>query len=832
MAIVTRLGKGSKLTIEEMDNNLLSLETDISSNVSAITSKLDKGSYTGSAKDLDNAIAANVTLIASKLDKGAYTGTAKDLETLIIAASTVASGVSITPTSPAPSGTGIASFTATQAGTYTNYGGVIVAANSFAIISRSATGVFSISQTAFDFTDYAKLIDQTPISKYKLEILGDYFYKIGLFFNKTSGLYLTSNSYKVTDYIEFIQGDVLIATGTEKSTSLNNITFLTSSKTIISGIDLQSNEPTLIVNSANTPSNTAFVVLNSAINNVTKLNINGLNSFSEKIQINSNDISQNKVNFELQENKLNENLIKIFGDYFIKTGFFFNKTTGAYVALANAKSTGYINFIQGETLFATGTLKSTSFSNITFLTSSKTIISSIDLPSNQPTLSVNSTNTPSNTAFVVLNANISDVTKLNINDNNALTEAIETNVNAIGLVSSDSLFYKQRISGYFTEAGYRSLTGVFVPFSSLRSTKLIPFVVGNNLVAVNTAKGGSYANINFYNSSGAHISFISNNSNILTLIVNSANTPINTAFITLNEGLSKPVELRINYLTDLNNVSKVLVGHQWNNRKWTSFGDSITAAGSYQSYIVREIACLSTVRGVGSSSVTADFTGVAIQPNGEYIDRLSNYSSDLDFTNALSAAGFTNEVTTPTWLNYSVNPSGFTLPANSYFKISAQASGQERINTLPIDSEAVTVMFGTNDEKNDAYIGNINDYGDGAGGLTKNFIGSYRLMLKRIKTRCPNAKIIIIIPPKKTSEYNFTNNLRTAEGISFDNFRDAIRLICSTYGHEVIDTTKELNFTNIQTLLTDGTHPTQSGYKAMGELISRKFSDINLSLLT
>jgi pimeloyl-ACP methyl ester carboxylesterase len=52
MAIVTRVGKGSKLTIEEMDNNLLSLETDISGNVSAITSKLDKGSYTGTAQDL------------------------------------------------------------------------------------------------------------------------------------------------------------------------------------------------------------------------------------------------------------------------------------------------------------------------------------------------------------------------------------------------------------------------------------------------------------------------------------------------------------------------------------------------------------------------------------------------------------------------------------------------------------------------------------------------------------------------------------------------------------------------------------------------------------
>jgi hypothetical protein len=77
----------------------------------------------------------------------------------LTAAVTGASGISIVPTSPAPSGTGIASFTATQAGTYTNYGGVVVNANSFAIISRSAAGVFSISQTALDLTTYTKSVD-------------------------------------------------------------------------------------------------------------------------------------------------------------------------------------------------------------------------------------------------------------------------------------------------------------------------------------------------------------------------------------------------------------------------------------------------------------------------------------------------------------------------------------------------------------------------------------------------------------------------------------------------------------------------------------------------
>jgi lysophospholipase L1-like esterase len=90
-----------------------------------------------------------VSLLAAKLFTGGYAGTAKDLENAIVAAVTGASGISIVPTSPAPTGTGIASFTATQSGTYTNYGGVVVNANSFAVISRSAAGVYSISQTTF-----------------------------------------------------------------------------------------------------------------------------------------------------------------------------------------------------------------------------------------------------------------------------------------------------------------------------------------------------------------------------------------------------------------------------------------------------------------------------------------------------------------------------------------------------------------------------------------------------------------------------------------------------------------------------------------------------------
>lgn len=58
-----------------------------------------------------------------------------------------------------PTGSGSAYWLATQAGTYTNFGGVVVNANSFAIISRSDSGAFSISQTELDITSKVNVSD-------------------------------------------------------------------------------------------------------------------------------------------------------------------------------------------------------------------------------------------------------------------------------------------------------------------------------------------------------------------------------------------------------------------------------------------------------------------------------------------------------------------------------------------------------------------------------------------------------------------------------------------------------------------------------------------------
>lgn len=95
----------------------------------------------------------------TKLDKGNYVGNADNLVALI---DSKLVGVdflgSVIPTDT-PTGTNKAFWVATQAGTYTNFGGVVVSINSFAVISRNDAGVFSISQTELNLSDYAKKTD-------------------------------------------------------------------------------------------------------------------------------------------------------------------------------------------------------------------------------------------------------------------------------------------------------------------------------------------------------------------------------------------------------------------------------------------------------------------------------------------------------------------------------------------------------------------------------------------------------------------------------------------------------------------------------------------------
>jgi hypothetical protein len=101
-----------------------------------------------------------IDLVFETLKKGGYTGgTAQDLENQIVAAVTGVKGETLTPSSAAIGGTGVASFIVIEAGTYTNNGGFELPIGNIGVIARNASDVLSFAKTTLPLADYAKIVD-------------------------------------------------------------------------------------------------------------------------------------------------------------------------------------------------------------------------------------------------------------------------------------------------------------------------------------------------------------------------------------------------------------------------------------------------------------------------------------------------------------------------------------------------------------------------------------------------------------------------------------------------------------------------------------------------
>lgn len=105
-------------------------------------SKLDKGGYDGTAETLDNKIDEILVEALLKIDG-------------VLSDSTIINGV--TEASAVPP-TGNIHAIGVGPGTYTNWGGMVIPANNIGTLQRVG-GVYSVSLTELDLTDYAKTVD-------------------------------------------------------------------------------------------------------------------------------------------------------------------------------------------------------------------------------------------------------------------------------------------------------------------------------------------------------------------------------------------------------------------------------------------------------------------------------------------------------------------------------------------------------------------------------------------------------------------------------------------------------------------------------------------------
>lgn len=156
--LVLRNEKGSRLTLDELDGNFDYLQKLTYIDGESIDGQLirikDSTIYVADAATYP--FTTTAATFAAEVTAGNWKRISGDVNIAVPYNGTV------TPAST-PTGTGAAYWNATQAGTYTNFGGVVVAANSMAIISRNASGVFSISQTALDLTSYAEINNEAIV---------------------------------------------------------------------------------------------------------------------------------------------------------------------------------------------------------------------------------------------------------------------------------------------------------------------------------------------------------------------------------------------------------------------------------------------------------------------------------------------------------------------------------------------------------------------------------------------------------------------------------------------------------------------------------------------
>ena len=161
----------------------------------------------------------------------------------------------------------------------------------------------------------------------------------------------------------------------------------------------------------------------------------------------------------------------------------------------------------------------------------------------------------------------------------------------------------------------------------------------------------------------------------------------------------------------------------------------------------------------------------------------------------------------------------------SMFRENAMSS-DERINLIPLETEVITIMGGSNDWG--AYSIKLGESSDCAiGDLTENdktltFWGAYKLMLNKIYNRVPNAYVIILEQPFRA------NMTPTKEGKVLDDFRKATRDIAYEYGYPVVKTytnafINQMNYTNF---LRDVVHPNDYGAEHLANVCIAEFKNI------
>ena len=232
------------------------------------------------------------------------------------------------------------------------------------------------------------------------------------------------------------------------------------------------------------------------------------------------------------------------------------------------------------------------------------------------------------------------------------------------------------------------------------------------------------------------------------------------------------------------------------------YGDSITAMGGWTK-VVKLICKVDTIynRGVGGSCFHKNNQVFFCTNSGEYFNRPCP--------------------------DIVVKREDIIVPENTEL-IDAWLSSTTRIKTIPLDSDIIFIMGGTNDMWQSTPIGTLKDIG------TMNddtFIGSVAKTINTIKTRYPDVKLIIGSPISDNGEVKrkiMFKPMVNKIGLTMKDYSEALKDVCNEMNIDFIDVFRKSGINNINRVICikDTVHPNKIGKFLIGICIGVKLKKI------
>ena len=180
-----------------------------------------------------------------------------------------------------------------------------------------------------------------------------------------------------------------------------------------------------------------------------------------------------------------------------------------------------------------------------------------------------------------------------------------------------------------------------------------------------------------------------------------------------------------------------------------------------------------------------------------------------------------------TWQPYLSNYFGFIntncgIGGTTLGGTSTNAMWQDvRVNAIPLDTEVLFIMGGSNDWAQNIAIGTIKD----ADNTT--FMGAYKILLNKIYARIPNVEIIIMTQPFNGSDMRYDGTEVNSKGHVINDYRKATREIANRFGLPIVETIEAgINNFNKSLYIPDEVHPNAEGGKLIASVIIGKLKAI------